>query len=131
MPMANNPKNGHTTLKDRPKPTTKRMIPRDTSGMVASKPLTEDEIRLISVNFQRKKPLNINTQKAIRGEMIKVYSMVTSGELPLSAGMKLVYILDKIRTSLTDEDKLRILERGGIQGEPFIGLIIEGPPERN
>jgi len=53
--------------------------------------------------------------------------MVTCGELPLSAGMKLVYILDKISKSRFEEDKLEILKRGGITGAPFVGLIIQGP----
>ncbi len=122
--------NGYTALNDRPKPTptVPTGIPADNSGeMVASRPLTEAEIRLISVNFHRTKPLRINDQPSIRGEMIRIYDMVTKGELPLSAGMKLVYILDKISKSRFEEDKLEILKRGGITGAPFVGLTIVGP----
>ena len=89
--------------------------------------MTEAELRLVSVNFHRKKPLRINDQPSIRGEMIRVYDMVTTGELPLAAGMKLVYILDKISKSRFEEDKLEILKRGGIAGAPFVGLTIVGP----
>jgi len=89
--------------------------------------MTDTEIKLISVNFNRKKPLRINDQASVRGEIIRVYDMVTSGELPLVAGMKLVYILDKISKSRFEEDRLEILKRGGISGAPFVGLTIVGP----
>ncbi len=131
MPKANNPKNGHTALKERPKAVavvpSRRIRADNSGGLVASHALTDDELKLITVNFQRKAPLNINTAKATRGEMIRVYDMVTSGELPLSAGMKLIYMLDKITRSRLEEDKLEILRKGGIQGAVFVGLILEGP----
>ncbi len=127
MAKPNNPKNGHTALKERPKPVTKRIVADHSAGLVASQALTADELKLITVNFKRTKTLNINTATATRGEMIRVYDMVTSGELPLSAGMKLIYMLDKITRSRLEEDKLEILRKGGIQGAVFVGLILEGP----
>ncbi len=123
------PRNGHTALKDMPKPTVTKIVPDKSTGMIASKPLTDTELAILCVHFNRAKKLNINTQAQIRGEMIKVYAMVTEGTLPLSAGMKLMYMLDKISRSRLDEEKLDILRRGGIQGKQFIGLIIEEPPK--
>jgi len=115
-------------LKERGKPVVSKIRPDNLTGALAMKPLTADELTAVTVNFKRKGALNINTQKSIRGEMIRVYDMVTRAELPLTAGMKLMYMLAQISRSRLEEEKLEILRRGGIQGEQFIGLIIEAPP---
>ncbi len=91
-------------------------------------PLTKAEITVLCVQFPADKHLRLGTGLEIRREMRRVYKGVIDGKLPLAAGTKLVYILDKIAKSASEDEKLDILRKGGIAGAPFVGLMIV-PPE--
>lgn len=69
----------------------------------------------------------IHDLKQIRTEMKKVYKSFCKGEVDYAEAARLTWILDTIRRALVQEQQLEILKRGGISGEPFVGMIIEGP----
>ncbi len=97
-------------------------------GIRGREPLTPAEVRVLTANFPPPhKSLRLGTQKEIRWEMRRIYELCINGKMPLTAATKLIYMLEKIARSKSDEEKLKVLERGGIAGVPFIGLIIEGP----
>ncbi len=97
-------------------------------GIRAREPLTPAEVRVLTANFPPPhKSLRLGTQKEIRWEMRRIYEATIRAQLPLTAATKLIYMLEKIARSKSDEEKLKVLERGGIAGAPFIGLIIQGP----
>lgn len=90
--------------------------------------ITADELEGLRLHFHAENHvIRLGNSRAIRNEMKRVYRGVVKGKLPLGAGTKLVYILDRIAKSENDDEKLRILERGGIQGAPFVGLQILPP----
>ena len=98
------------------------------ADVLASEPLTPAEIKVLTADFPPPhKSLRLGTQKEIRWEMRRVYEATIRAQLPLTAATKLIYMLEKIARSKSDEEKLKVLERGGIAGAPFIGLILEGP----
>lgn len=92
-------------------------------------PLTKAEINVLTVNFPKKSALRLGTGEEIRWEMKRIYRATVEGKLPLSAATKLLYMLDKIAKSRSEDEKLKILERGGIAGAPFVGLMLAGPRE--
>lgn len=94
---------------------------------VVSERLTPSEIEIICLNFPPTGNLLLSKPKEIRREMRRVYEAAIRGRIPLTAATKLFYMLEKVSRSRSEEDKLAILERGGIGGAPFIGLILEGP----
>ena len=97
-------------------------------GVRAPETLTPAEIGVLTVNFPPPhKSLRLGAQKEIRWEMRRVYEACIRGQLPLTAATKLIYMLEKIARSKSDEEKLKVLARGGIVGAPFVGLIVEGP----
>ncbi len=97
-------------------------------GVRALETLTPAEIGVLTVDFPPPhKSLRLGTQKEIRWEMRRVYEACIRGQLPLTAATKLIYMLEKMARLKSDEEKLKVLERGGIVGAPFVGLIIEGP----
>ncbi len=99
-------------------------------GIRAREPLTPAEVRVLTANFPPPhKSLRLGTQKEIRWEMRRVYEATIRGHLPLTAATKLIYMLEKIARSKSDEEKIEVLRRGGIAGAPFIGLILEGPKQ--
>lgn len=94
----------------------------------AGERLTNAEVKVLTINFPSPhKRLSLGNTKQIRAEMKRVYQGVVNGNLPLGAGTKLVFILDKLARSHNEDEKLRILEHGGIAGAPFVGLSITGP----
>ena len=97
---------------------------RTSDGVI---PLTPAEITILTVQFPPDKALRLGSGNDIRREMRRIYRGVIDGKLPLSAGTKLVYILDKIAKSATEDEKLEILRKGGISGAPFVGLMIVPP----
>lgn len=97
------------------------------AGEGVAERLSPAEIEALTIVFPHKGRLRLGTQTQIRWEMRRVYQAAIEGRLPLTACTKLFYMLEKISRSETDEQKLWILERGGIAGAPFVGLIIEGP----
>ena len=91
--------------------------------------LNAEELDSLRLHFHADNHMiRLGNSRAIRNEMKRVYRGVVQGKLPLGAGTKLVYILDRIAKSENDDEKLRILERGGIQGAAFVGLTILPPP---
>lgn len=94
--------------------------------------LTAAEIKALALHFPTPlKTLRLGTATQIRTEMRRVYLGAIDGTLPLGGAVKLVFILAQIAKSQSEEEKLRILERGGIAGAPFVGLTISGPPGPN
>ena len=89
--------------------------------------MSKSELKALTINFKVKGPLRLGTGEQIRGEMKRVYRAVVGGDLPLSAGTKLLFMLDKIAKSKSEDEKLKILERGGMGGAPFVGLMLTGP----
>ncbi len=90
--------------------------------------LSAAEVKILAIHFPTPlKSLRLGTATQIRTEMRRVYLGAIDGALPLGAATKLVFILAQIAKSQSEEEKLRILERGGIAGAPFVGLTISGP----
>lgn len=93
--------------------------------------LSAAEVKVLTIAFPTPlKSLRLGTATQIRTEMRRVYLGAIDGVLPLGVAVKLVFILAQIAKSQSEEEKLRVLERGGIAGAPFVGLTISGAPDR-
>ena len=96
-------------------------------GEVVSERLSPAEMEAVTICFPPKAKLALGSLRSIRWEMRRIYEAVIHGKLPLTAGTKLFYMLEKVAKSKSEEEKLAILEKGGIAGAPFVGLMIEPP----
>ncbi len=69
----------------------------------------------------------LGTLASYRHELHAIYKAVAAGELAPELGTKLSWMIGQMRVAKRDEISMEIMEKGGIAGVPFAGIVLIGP----
>lgn len=69
----------------------------------------------------------LGTRASYRHELHAIYQAVARGELQPAIGTKLSWMVGQMRVAKRDEISMELMEKGGISGVPFAGIVLIGP----
>ncbi len=69
----------------------------------------------------------LGTLASYRHELHAIYKAVAEGTLQPEMGTKLAWMVGQMRVAKRDELTVEVMEKGGISGVPFAGIVLIGP----
>ncbi len=69
----------------------------------------------------------LGTLASYRHELHAIHRAVSRGELSPELATKLTWMVSQMRIAKREEVQMELMEKGGIAGAPFTGIVLIGP----
>ena len=69
----------------------------------------------------------LGTLASYRHELHAIYKAVAEGKMDPATGRGLTWMVGQMRVAKREEEQLALMEKGGISGVPFAGIVLIGP----
>ncbi len=95
-------------------------------GKVIVRPYTTQVAADLGLGTKR-----LSTLADHRNELRRIYEALACGKLHPDVASKLAWMVNQMRVAKRDEVTTEIMEKGGIAGAPFAGMVLVGPREQD